>query len=85
MSIDESFKQHGKRHVRYNPQSIIKAVQSAHQVLRQEGERPVTALLVAAVLVRMHAKLSKTSIAETLELLRTFIAHWEEPRNMPKA
>jgi hypothetical protein len=73
MSLSDSFKAHGAVAITYNMQHVIAALRAVIHTLKDAGERPVTGLAVAGLLVQMHAEVSGTTVDETIELMRVFI------------
>ena len=73
----------GKRGIMINYKAIGEAYDAAANVLRGYGERPVAMLVVAAQMVRFHAKMAGTPVEVTLANVRDVIEQLERSHGNP--
>lgn len=74
MAIEDDFKQHGKRLITYDPRNILQGGKLVYDFLQRKGERPIVALGVAAFLIHIHTRMTKSDPSTVLELVNQFLA-----------
>ncbi len=62
-----------KHEVSFNPRVTAEAARAVVDILQKHGERRVSCLAVAGLLVWMQAELAGDTIENTIDLMRTFI------------
>lgn len=83
-TLADNFKKHGVKYVVYNPLTVIEAARSVLAVCKRNGERDVTTLAVAGMLVWMQAELAGDTLDNTIELMRIFIDNMQRDLKIPR-
>lgn len=78
MTREDDFKRHGKRLITYDLSNIRDAAKCVYDLLGSKGERPVVSIGVAAFLIHVHMRMTKSDLGTVLELVKQFLAKIEE-------
>lgn len=73
MSLEDSFAKHGVTAAAINFEIVAQAYVRAMKLFEHNGQRHVTMLALAGVIVQAQAELSGDTVDNTIELMRRFM------------
>lgn len=73
----------GKRAVAINFEAVGRAYEAAASVLQNAGERPAAMLVLAARIIKLHARMAGTPVDVTLANVRGLLEQFESGPTAP--